>query len=99
MANKRSDMPTVPCLKCGKRSCDGFCGPILKKPKFKLFVWQDVFCDWTSGLAFAIAQDAEEARRVITAQMGYKEVPGDLAKPPEVFELTGPVGFGIWGGG
>ena len=35
------------------------------KSKLKLFVWTDFNPDWTSGLAFAIAKDEKEARKMI----------------------------------
>lgn len=31
----------------------------------KLFVWDGVFVDYTSGIAFALATDADEARRLV----------------------------------
>ena len=30
----------------------------------KLFVWEDVLCDYTCGVAFALAPDVETARRM-----------------------------------
>lgn len=37
----------------------------------KLYVWEDVFSDYTSGIAFAIAKDAAAARRQILDGPGY----------------------------
>lgn len=34
----------------------------------KLFVWENVLRDYTAGIAFALAHDADEARRLIVAQ-------------------------------
>ena len=34
----------------------------------KLYVWQEVFCDYTCGIAFALAHDEEEARHLIVVE-------------------------------
>jgi len=92
----------------------------------KLYVWRGVFRDYTSGMAFAIAEDAEQARKLISAgwlgevsdRLGTSTVEGawsansdalqasgdvricdDLAQPPEVYELTQVIGFGVCGAG
>ena len=39
----------------------------------KLFVWDDVFCDYTCGVAFALAETKEEAVRLIVAQAEREE--------------------------
>jgi len=31
----------------------------------KLYIWQEVFCDYTCGIAFALAHNVEEARHLI----------------------------------
>jgi len=41
------------------------------KAKLKLFVWTGFCPDYTSGLAFAIAKDELEARRLIETDRGY----------------------------
>ena len=43
-----------------------------KKTRLRLFVWTDFSPDHTSGLAFAIANDEAEARRLIEAERGYQ---------------------------
>lgn len=66
----------------------------------KLFVWHEVFYDYTPGMAFALAETEEEARKLIIDQMNISESSADdLTKEPEVYEVTDRVGFGIWGGG
>jgi hypothetical protein len=35
--------------------------------RLKLFVWRGVYNDYTEGMACALAKDADEARRIITA--------------------------------
>lgn len=64
----------------------------------KLYVWRHCcFTDYTDGLAVALAENVEQARAVIAADMGYGAT--DLERAPEIFELDNPVGFGVYGGG
>jgi len=37
----------------------------------KLFIWTDFSPDYTSGLAFAIAKDEKEARKMIEKEYGF----------------------------
>jgi hypothetical protein len=39
--------------------------PKTKKPELKLFVWENVLCDWTPGIVFALAVDKREALKLI----------------------------------
>ena len=39
-----------------------------KAPKLRLFVWEGVLRDYTSGVAFALAYSADHARRLIVAR-------------------------------
>ena len=32
----------------------------------KLFIWKDVLADYTGGIAFALAENVEEARKIIS---------------------------------
>lgn len=36
----------------------------------KLFIWTNFCPDWKGGLAFAIAKDVEEARRLVVKEHG-----------------------------
>ena len=67
----------------------------------KLFVWEDVLHDYTSGMMVALAPDVESARAALKAKCQY--VPADdLAKEPLVIEIndkTKAHAFIIWGGG
>ncbi len=66
--------------------------------KMKLYVWDDVLRDWTSGIMFAVAPDVKSAREQILK--ADPNVPSeDLAKRPSVFQLTSPRAFTCWGGG
>ena len=42
----------------------------MTKKKLKLFIWTDFCSDWTEGLAFAIASDETEARKLIIKKFG-----------------------------
>ena len=69
----------------------------------KLYVWEGVLTDYTSGIAFAIAETVEQARQVIydksEKQDGYvsSTLIADIAGEPIVCENT--EGFYVWGGG
>jgi hypothetical protein len=59
-----------------------------------------VFTDYTAGIAFAMADSVEEARRLIAesdAKCYAERIAKELSKEPEVFD--GPHGDYIWGGG
>jgi hypothetical protein len=62
-----------------------------KQKNLKMFVWEDIFCDYTSGMACALAHDVEEARWLITNEIGADEIPGDLLGNPRI--VTKPSGF------
>lgn len=63
----------------------------------KLYVWEDVLTDYTSGIAFALAESIEQAREVIRekglSEFRMNELDGD----PLVVEQ--PEGFYFYGGG
>lgn len=63
----------------------------------KLFVWQNVLTDYSSGIMFALAPDVETARRVIIEKVGdFETVEEDLRADPLI--ITESEGFGVWGG-
>ncbi len=66
------------------------------QPKMRLFVWERFCPDYTGGLAFAIANDLEQAREMITKAIGYE--PFDWGELREV-DLGSPVAFAVSGGG
>ena len=67
--------------------------------KLKLFVWENVLFDYTSGIMFALAYDVEEARKAIMASFDYESdtAKSDLFDEPEIVESV--KGFHVWGGG
>lgn len=68
----------------------------------KLYVWTEFQRDYTLGLAFAIAHDSEEARRLVAGAYLSGFSPEDLdslAARPLVFELDTTIAFARTGGG
>lgn len=67
----------------------------------KLYVWEDVLCDYTCGLAFAIAPDLASA--IKAAANGDSWVESQLrGEKPKVYKVDGrktPIGRYIYGGG
>ena len=69
----------------------------------KLFIWKDVLTDYTSGIAFALAENVEEARKIIFAKFEEEEqylsdtLKADLSDEPEIVDTKD--GFYVWGGG
>ncbi len=62
----------------------------------KLFIWTGFCPDYTSGLAFAIAKDEPEARKLVIKEHGYEPYEwGDL----EVRRLDWRVARAVSGGG
>lgn len=82
------------------------------KTNMKLYLWTDVYCDYTCGCAFAIAKTEEEAKILITKNImeGTNSKPEnwdhvhaitlrDLAEGTlEVHDLKKPFAFKIYGG-
>ena len=44
----------------------------MSKNKLKLYIWDDFCSDYTSGLAFAIAETESEARELVRVACGDK---------------------------
>jgi len=65
--------------------------------ELKLFVWEDTLCDYTSGIMFALAENVEEAKKLIIEKIGFEPSNGDLNLEPVVYDNK--VGFAVWGGG
>ncbi|MFC1453699.1 hypothetical protein ACFLQL_00805 [Verrucomicrobiota bacterium] len=66
------------------------------KQKLKLYVWEDVCSDYTSGVMFALAPSVDKARSLLLKKSS--SIPaGDLAQKPKC--ITTQKGFVVWGGG
>lgn len=64
----------------------------------KLFVWEDVCCDYTAGIMFALAESPAEARIELLKECDYIDSE-DLAKEPEEWDMNVPRASVTWGGG
>lgn len=67
----------------------------MAKKKLKLYVWKRVLEDWTSGIMFALAENSDDARKLIAEKMGYET--DDLKIEPK--EITEREGFYVYGAG
>ena len=67
------------------------------KAKLKLFIWTGFSPDYTDGLAFAIAENEDEAKTLVEKFFGFNRITqwGDL----EILPLTRRVGRCVFGGG
>lgn len=63
----------------------------------KLFVWRGVLVDYTSGIAFALAETEEEAREMLIRDTPCLAKDSAFALKPEMHENKAC--FTIWGGG
>jgi hypothetical protein len=59
----------------------------------KLFVWEGVLRDYTAGIAFALAETSDDARKLIADSCG-EYVLSELGQPPDVYDS--PVGFAVY---
>ena len=56
----------------------------------KLFVWEDVLRDYTAGVIFVLADNVDEAKKLVLVTHG-DYVAQETAKEPQVFDS--PVAF------
>ena len=73
--------------------------------KIKLYVWEGVFSDWFPGIAFALAYDVRQARKLIAQEyIGGRATDAamrELAGPPKIIRLndkTQPQAWQLSGG-
>jgi len=62
----------------------------------KLFLWEDVLCDYTCGVIFALAETLDEAKELVNKESDYN-VDWAMKKEPRIIENK--FGFSLWGGG
>jgi len=63
---------------------------------YKMYVWEDVLCDWSCGMIVAYAESVEQAREIVRKEHEeyiYAETYGDP------IEISGPAAFYVYGGG
>ena len=61
----------------------------------RLYIWDDVLTDYSSGIMFALAHSVDEARDLLRADCCNAK---DLAAEPKVYDLTETTSRVIWGG-
>jgi len=64
--------------------------------KLKLFVWEGVLTDWSSGMVCVYAKDLEQAIKLIKEKDDTAASSMDMSV---VKEITNPEAFIVWGGG
>ncbi|MFA5300454.1 MAG: hypothetical protein WC389_19890 [Lutibacter sp.] len=70
--------------------------------KLKLYVWEKVLTNYTSGVMFALAENAEHARKLICEsecinfESTHSTVKNELNSEPKEYSV--PVGYAVWGG-
>lgn len=69
---------------------------LISQDHMRLFVWEGFCPDYTDGLAFAIARNIEEAKKLVIESKGY--TPFDWGTVRE-FPVTEPRAFCVSGGG
>ena len=67
-----------------------------QRPALKLYVWTNVLCDYTCGVAFALASSVEEARQLVSESLGYEVA--DFDRDPDVI-TDAAYGKSVYGGG
>jgi len=71
---------------------------IKMKNKLKLFVWEDVLSDFTSGIAFAIAETEQEAREILLNKESCLASDASFnGHKPKVY--NDKMCYTLWGGG
>ena len=71
----------------------------MTKKTLKLYVWEDVLCDYTPGIIVVMAESVDAARRAMARKHGkHSLVVEEMRATPQVFRRPG-VGFAVWGGG
>ena len=68
----------------------------------KVFIWQEVLCDWTCGMIVVIADSLEDAIDKVRNEEGDFTVSEMARVKPTVIEtgqLDQPIMFCVWGGG
>lgn len=64
----------------------------------KLFVWEEFSPDWTDGLAFAIADDLDQAMEMVAEDQCFSKNATNWG-PVTILPLDEPCAFSVCGGG
>lgn len=60
----------------------------------KLYVWEDVLCDYTCGAIIALAHNVKEARQILLKNEEITKE--DIDKRPKIYKK--PYTLAVWGG-
>lgn len=69
---------------------------VVVKPSLKLYVWEGVFADYSTGIAFALAESNTQAQELIMQDRTWGRI--ELESAPIIINNT-PYGTSINGGG
>ena len=64
--------------------------------KLKMFVWEGVLTDWSSGMVCVLAKDLQEAIELIKEKDNIAASSMDMSVVKEIIK---PEAFIVWGGG
>jgi len=66
--------------------------------KLKLFVWEEVLTDYSHGIMFALAENVDQARKILIEKESEPTefIEQELQDEPKIIES--PEGFILWGG-
>lgn len=70
-----------------------------RRKRLKLYVWDGVLCDWTCGVAFALASSPEEAKKQLLEQIDESHWDGLKLDGEPYTEYDEPFGGFCYGGG
>lgn len=65
----------------------------------KLYIWKNVLGDYTEGVVFALATDADSARKIVlkgAKDWEKRNLKAAMSTKPEVHAKS--YGFAVWGG-
>lgn len=70
------------------------------KRNMKVYVWDNVLCDWTCGMVVIVARDDDEANRILIEHglSEYISYDGNWSPQPTIV-TDGPYINFVWGGG
>lgn len=66
---------------------------------WNLYVWRDVLCDYSCGMAFAVAPNLETAIQAAAGDDLWIGLGIDGLTVTPLSALTGPIGAYVYGGG
>lgn len=75
-------------------------GGLTVKRKRYLYVWEGVWADWTSGIAFAVSDSLENALKAHAKKWGSETWKlRELGQPTQIVDINEDYANGVCGGG